>query len=70
MPTLNWIGKKAFENQHRQIPFHLLKEVPDYVARQGSGGHKKENQKTSILSNVMGDDTEGISAGKAQKTNF
>ena len=29
MPTLNWIGRKAVENHHRQVPFHLLKEVPD-----------------------------------------
>ena len=27
MPTLNWIGRKAVENHHRQVPFHLLKEV-------------------------------------------
>jgi type III restriction enzyme len=26
MPTLNWIGKKAVENHHRQVPFHLLKD--------------------------------------------
>lgn len=26
MPTLNWIGRKAVENHHRQVPFHLLKE--------------------------------------------
>lgn len=29
MPTLNWIGRKAVENHHRQVPFHLLKDVPD-----------------------------------------
>src|SRR4030042_4775471 len=29
MPTLNWIGRKAVENHHRQVPFHLLKEVPE-----------------------------------------
>ena len=28
MPTLNWIGRKAVENHHRQVPFHLLKEEP------------------------------------------
>ena len=27
MPTLNWIGKKAVVNHHRQVPFHLLKDV-------------------------------------------
>ncbi len=25
MPTLNWIGCKAVENHHKEVPFHLLK---------------------------------------------
>ncbi len=29
MPTLNWIGKEAVVNHHREVPFHLLKDVPD-----------------------------------------
>jgi len=29
MPTLNWIGKDAVVNHHRQVSFHLLKDVPD-----------------------------------------
>lgn len=29
MPTLDWIGKKAVLNHHREVPFHLLKEVPE-----------------------------------------
>ena len=38
MPTLNWIGRKAVENHHRQVPFHLLKDVPDLsVGDPGSG---------------------------------
>ena len=38
MPTLNWIGRKAVENHHRQVPFHLLKEVPDLsVGDPGTG---------------------------------
>ena len=28
MPTLNWIGKEAVVNDHLQVPFHLLKDVP------------------------------------------
>jgi len=24
MPTLDWIGKKAVVNHHREVPFHLL----------------------------------------------
>ena len=38
MPTLNWIGRKAVENHHRQVPFHLLKEIPDLsVGEAGTG---------------------------------
>jgi site-specific DNA-methyltransferase (adenine-specific)/adenine-specific DNA-methyltransferase len=29
MPTLNWIGKQAVVNHHREVPFHLLKDVPE-----------------------------------------
>ncbi len=25
MPTLNWIGKDAVVNHHKQVPFRLLK---------------------------------------------
>jgi len=24
MPTLDWIGKKAVLNHHREVPYHLL----------------------------------------------
>jgi len=38
MPTLNWIGRKAVENHHRQVPFHLLKDVPELsVGDPGAG---------------------------------
>ena len=33
MPTLNWIGKDAVVNHHLQVPFHLLKDVPDCCGR-------------------------------------
>src|SRR5437868_3260442 len=29
MPTLNWIGKQAVVNHHHEVPFHLLKDVPE-----------------------------------------
>ena len=32
MPTLNWIGKEAMVNHYQQVPFHLLKDVPEQVA--------------------------------------
>jgi len=28
MPTLNWIGNDAVVNHHRQVPYHLIKDVP------------------------------------------
>jgi adenine-specific DNA-methyltransferase len=38
VPTLNWIGKKAVENHHRQVPFRLLKDVPELsVGDPGTG---------------------------------
>jgi adenine-specific DNA-methyltransferase len=29
MPTLNWIGKEAVINHHLEVPFRLLKDVPE-----------------------------------------
>jgi len=29
MPTLDWIGKKAVVNHHKEVPFHLLRCYPD-----------------------------------------
>lgn len=29
MPTLNWIGKDAVVKHHQEVPFHLLKDVPE-----------------------------------------
>ncbi|MDD4026396.1 MAG: site-specific DNA-methyltransferase [Kiritimatiellae bacterium] len=38
MPTLNWIGKEAVVNHHQQVPFRLLKDVPDLACGDlGSG---------------------------------
>ena len=38
MPTLNWIGKEAVVNHHHQVPFHLLKDVPELsIGDPGSG---------------------------------
>jgi len=38
MPTLDWIGKKAVLNHHKEVPFHLLKCDPKLsVGDPGSG---------------------------------
>jgi len=39
MPTLNWIGKEAVVNHHQQVPFHLLKDVPDLSCGQPGDGN-------------------------------
>jgi adenine-specific DNA-methyltransferase len=39
MPTLNWIGKEAVVNHHQQVPFHLLKDVPELGCGQPGNGN-------------------------------
>lgn len=39
MPTLNWIGKEAVVNHHQQVPFHLLKDVPERACGEPGDGN-------------------------------
>ena len=39
MPTLNWIGKEAVVNHHHQVPFRLLKDVPDLACGEPGDGN-------------------------------
>ena len=39
MPTLNWIGKEAVVNHHRQVPFRLLKDVPELACGDPGSGN-------------------------------
>jgi adenine-specific DNA-methyltransferase len=39
MPTLNWIGKEAVINHHLDVPFHLLKDVPDLACGDSGSGN-------------------------------
>jgi site-specific DNA-methyltransferase (adenine-specific)/adenine-specific DNA-methyltransferase len=39
MPTLDWIGKKAVVNHHREVPFHLLKCDPALSAGDPGSGN-------------------------------
>jgi adenine-specific DNA-methyltransferase len=39
MPTLNWIGKEAVVNHHLQVPFHLLKDVPELACGEPGDGN-------------------------------
>jgi adenine-specific DNA-methyltransferase len=39
MPTLNWIAKEAVVNHHQQVPFHLLKDVPELACGNPGDGN-------------------------------
>ncbi|MBL9115770.1 MAG: site-specific DNA-methyltransferase [Verrucomicrobiaceae bacterium] len=39
MPTLNWIGKEAVINHHLEVPFHLLKDVPELACGDPGSGN-------------------------------
>lgn len=39
MPTLNWIGKEPVVNHHLQVPFRLLKDVPDLSCGEPGDGN-------------------------------
>ena len=39
MPKLDWIGKKAVVNHHRDVPFHLLRENPELSAGDPGSGN-------------------------------
>ncbi len=39
MPTLNWIGKDAVINHHLEVPFHLLKDVPELACGDPGSGN-------------------------------
>jgi adenine-specific DNA-methyltransferase len=52
MPTLNWIGKKAVENHHNEVPFRLLKRNNDLSVGEPDSGN--------LL--VQGDNLEALKA--------
>jgi site-specific DNA-methyltransferase (adenine-specific)/adenine-specific DNA-methyltransferase len=39
MPTLNWIGKEAVVNHHLEVPFRLLKDVPELACGDPGSGN-------------------------------
>ncbi|MBE2202889.1 MAG: site-specific DNA-methyltransferase [Chthoniobacterales bacterium] len=39
MPSLNWIGKEAVINHHLEVPFRLLKDVPDLACGDPGSGN-------------------------------
>ena len=54
MPTLDWIGKQAVVNHHNEVPFHLLKEVPELsVGDPGSGNLLVEGDNLQALKALL-----------------
>jgi hypothetical protein len=49
MPRLEWIGRKAVEKHHRQVPFHLLKEVPELSVGDPGCGNPSTPLSTGLL---------------------
>ena len=39
VPKLDWIGKRAVVNHHREVPFHLLRENPELSAGDPASGN-------------------------------
>jgi adenine-specific DNA-methyltransferase len=60
MPRLDWIGRKAVENHHRQVPFHLLKEVPELSVGDLDSGNASPQLSTGLL--VEGDNLLALKA--------
>jgi hypothetical protein len=45
MPTLNWIGKDAVVDHHKQVPFRLLKPI-DKLSVGNHSGNLSVSQET------------------------
>ena len=39
MPTLTWIGKDAVVNHHQEVPYHLLRDVPELGCGPANSGN-------------------------------
>ena len=54
MPTLNWIGKDAVVNHHRQVPYHLLRcDEKLSVGDPGSGNLLVQGDRRADGGNVL-----------------
>jgi adenine specific DNA methylase Mod len=57
MPTLDWIGKKAVQNHHNEIPFKLIRTVPELSV---SNNSEISNSKDNLI--VQGDNLHALKA--------
>ena len=64
MPTLNWIGKDAVVNHHKQVPFRLLKLIDKLSVPEGSRLPSGEGRGDEGAGNLLiqGDNLEALKA--------
>ena len=61
MPTLNWIGKDAVLNHHKEVPFRLLKPIDKFsVGSSSLSGEGQGGEVSNLL--VQGDNLEALKA--------
>jgi adenine-specific DNA-methyltransferase len=59
MPTLNWIGKDAVVNHHKEVPFRLLKPIDKLsVGSPRLSGEGRGGEVGNLL--VQGDNLEAL----------
>lgn len=73
MPTLNWIGKNAVVNHHKDVPFRLLEPVPEFSCPPlplGEGAAYKcrffHVSSSSIGNDKISGDMDGVGQGSGQ----
>ena len=64
MPTLNWIGKDAVVDHHKQVPFRLLKPIDKLSVSTGSRLPRGEGRGDEGAGNLLiqGDNLEALKA--------
>ena len=53
MPTLNWIGKDAVVNHHKEVPFRLLRYDPKRSAGEDSGNLLVQGDNLLVLKALL-----------------
>lgn len=54
LPTLNWIGKEAVVEHHKEVPFRLLEPVPELsCGESGSGNLIAQGDNLHVLEAVL-----------------
>ncbi len=49
MPTLDWIGKDAVVEHHKNVPYHLLRCDPDLSVGEASSGSAQSGVRVAGL---------------------